>query len=60
MTLHVEAVRGHSVWWIWAIRDKGGALIEESTTQFRSAAAAESSGRARIAEVEEGRRRRES
>lgn len=57
MTLDVVAVRGHSTWWVWAIRDKQGALIEESTTQFRSAAAAESEGRARIAEFEERRQR---
>lgn len=60
MTLHLEAVRGHSTWWIWAIRDKSGVLIEESTTQYRSAAAAESNGKARIVEVEEGRRHRDS
>ncbi len=52
MTLHIVATRGHSTWWIWTIRDKTGALIEESTTQFRSAAAAEAEGRARIAEFQ--------
>ncbi len=57
MTLHLVAVRGHSMWWVWAIRDKAGALVEESTTQFRSAAAAEVHGRARIAEFEDRRQR---
>ena len=52
MTLHIVAVQGRSTWWIWAIRDKAGALVEESRTQFRSAAAAEIQGRARIAEFE--------
>jgi len=52
MTLQIVAVRGHSTWWIWAIRDTAGALIEESRTQFRSAAAAEVQGRARISEFE--------
>jgi len=55
MTLDVVAVRGHSTWWVWAIRDKHGALVEESRTQFRSAAAAELEGRARIAEFDERR-----
>lgn len=50
MTLDIVAVRGHSTWWIWMIRDKAGVVVEESTTQFRSAAAAEVEGRARIAE----------
>ena len=57
MTLDVVAVRGHATWWIWTIRDKSGAVIEESTTQFRSAAAAELQGRTRIAEFDERRRR---
>jgi len=58
MTLDVVAVRGHSTWWVWAIRDKRGALVEESTTQFRSAAAAEREGQARIAAVEQRLRQR--
>jgi hypothetical protein len=53
MTLHIVAVRGHSMWWVWAIRDKAGTLVEESTTQFRSAAAAELQGGARIAALKE-------
>ena len=52
MTLQIVAARGHATWWIWTIRDKAGALVEQSTTQFRSAAAAEAQGRARIAEFE--------
>ena len=60
MTLHIVAVRGHSTWWIWAIRDKVGALVEQSTTQFRSAAAAEIQGRTRIAQFEESRQPRTS
>jgi hypothetical protein len=52
MTLQVVAVRGHSTWWVWAIRDEAGALVEEGTTQFRSAAAAEVEGRVRIADFE--------
>ena len=57
MTLQILATRGHATWWVWAIRDKAGVLVEESTTQFRSAAAAEVQGRARIAEFEERRQR---
>lgn len=53
MTLHLVAIQGHATWWVWAIRDKAGVLVEKSTTQFRSTAAAESEGRARIAEFEE-------
>lgn len=56
MTLHIDAVRGQSTWWVWVIRDTAGVLIEESTIQFRSAAAAEVSGRARLAVFEEERR----
>jgi len=37
---------------MWTIRDSTGVLVEESKTQFLSAAAAESQGRARIAEFE--------
>ena len=58
MTLHLVAVRGRSTWWMWTIRDSTGVLVEESKTQFLSAAAAELQGRARIAEVEERRRER--
>lgn len=57
MTLHVVATRGHATWWVWAIRDEAGALVEESTLQFRSAAAAEAQGRARIAEFDARGRR---
>ena len=56
MTLHIDAVRGQATWWVWAIRDTAGALIEESTMQFRSAEAAEAQGRARLAVFEEERR----
>jgi hypothetical protein len=57
MTLHIDAVKGHSTWWMWAIRDTAGVVVEESATQFRSAAAAEAHGRARLAVFEERRRR---
>lgn len=60
MTLHIDAVRGQSTWWIWAIRDTAGIMVEESATQFRSAAAAEAHGRARLAVFEERRQRRAS
>ena len=60
MTVHIVAVRGHSMWWVWTIRDNAGVLVEESRTQFRSAADAESQGRARIAEFEESRQPRAS
>ena len=40
------------MWWTWVIRDNAGLLVEESRTQFRSAAAADLEGRARIAELE--------
>jgi hypothetical protein len=53
MTLSIEAVRGNATWWIWAIRDGAGALVEASTIQFRSAAAAEAQGRARMARFED-------
>src|SRR5438552_9315471 len=52
MTLHIVEIRGRSMWWTWVIRDDTGVLVEESRTQFRSAAAAESQGRARIADLE--------
>ena len=52
MTRQIVAARGHATWWIWTIRDNAGVLVEQSTTQFRSAAAAEAQGRARIAEFE--------
>jgi len=58
MTLHVVAVRGHSTWWIWAIRDPVGVHVEESTMQFASAKAAEAHGRARLAELERYRQGR--
>lgn len=60
MTLHIVAVRGHSMWWVWMIRDSAGVLVEESRTQFRSAADAELQGRTRIAEFEESRQPRAS
>ena len=49
MTLHLVQVRGRLTWWMWTIRDSAGVLVAESKTQFLSAAAAESQGRARIA-----------
>jgi hypothetical protein len=58
MKLHLASVRGRSTWWVWEIRDDAGALLEGSTTQFLSAEAAESQGRARIAEFEARRRER--
>jgi hypothetical protein len=58
MTLHVVAVRGHSTWWIWAIRDTAGAHIEESAMQFASAAAAHVHGNARVAELKKDRQGR--
>jgi hypothetical protein len=58
MTLHVVAVRGHSTWWMWAIRDTVGVRVEESTMQFASATAAEAHGRARLTELEQERQRR--
>jgi hypothetical protein len=48
------------MWWVWTIRDNAGVLVEESRTQFRSAADAELQGRARIAEFEESRQPRAS
>ena len=53
MTLDVVAVQGHSTWWVWVIRDTAGVLVEQSTIQFRSAATAESRGRARMAQLEQ-------
>jgi hypothetical protein len=50
--LHIVEIQGRSMWWAWVIRDDAGALVEESRTQFRSAAAAELQGRARIADLE--------
>jgi len=52
MTLHIVEIRGRLMWWTWVIRDNAGVLVEESRTQFRSAAAAELQGRARIADLE--------
>jgi len=57
ITLHLVSIQGRSTWWVWTIRDDAGVLVEQSTTQFLSAAAAESQGRARIAEFEERRKR---
>ncbi len=56
MTLHLEAVQGRSTWWMWAIRNTAGVLIEQSTMQFRSAEAAEVQGRARLAAFQEAGR----
>ena len=52
MTLQIVEIRGRAVWWTWVIRDSAGVLVEESQTQFRSAAAAELQGRVRIADLE--------
>jgi len=52
MTLHIVEIRGRSMWWAWVIKDSAGVLVEEGRTQFRSAAAAEQEGRARIADLE--------
>jgi hypothetical protein len=52
VTLHIVEIRGRSPWWTWVIRDADGTLVEESRTQFRTAAAAELQGRARIAYLE--------
>jgi hypothetical protein len=49
MTLQIVAVQGYATWWTWTIRSAAGVLREQSTTQFRSAAAAEAHGRARLA-----------
>jgi len=51
VTLHIVEIRGRAQWWSWEIRDRAGVLVEESMTQFRSAAAAELHGRARIADL---------
>jgi hypothetical protein len=56
--LHIVEIRGRSPWWTWVIRDSAGVLVEESLTQFRSAADAELKGRARIADLEHRRRQR--
>jgi hypothetical protein len=58
VTLHIVEIRGRSPWWTWVIRDSAGVLIEESLTQFRSAAAAELKGRARIEDLENRRGQR--
>jgi hypothetical protein len=58
VTLHIVEIRGRTPWWTWVIRDSAGVLIEESLTQFRSAAAAELKGRARIEDLENRRRQR--
>jgi len=52
VTLHIVEIRGRAMWWTWVIRDSTGILVEESRTQFRSPAAAELQGRARIADLE--------
>jgi hypothetical protein len=53
MTLQIVAVQGYATWWTWTIRSAAGALREQATMQFRSAAAAEAHGRARLAELKE-------
>jgi hypothetical protein len=55
MNLQILAVQGYATWWVWTIRDAADVLIEQSTMQFRSAAAAEARGRARLAVLEERR-----
>jgi hypothetical protein len=55
VTLHIVEIRGRAMWWTWVIRDSTGVLVEESRTQFRSAAEAELRGRARIADLENRR-----
>jgi hypothetical protein len=57
VTLHIVEIRGRSLWWTWVIPDSG-VLVEESLTQFRSAAAAELQGRARIEDLEPRQRQR--
>jgi hypothetical protein len=52
MTLEIVAVQGYATWWKWTIRSATGVLIEQSTMQFRSAAAAEARGQARLVELE--------
>jgi hypothetical protein len=52
MTLQIMAVQGHATWWKWTISTAAGVLKEQSTMQFRSAAAAEAHGRARLAELQ--------
>jgi hypothetical protein len=52
VTLHIVEIRGRSMWWSWVIRDNAGVLVEESRTQYRSAAEAELQGRARIVDLE--------
>ena len=53
MTLQIEAVQGYATWWKWTIRSAAGVVREQSTMQFRSAAAAEAHGRARLAELQD-------
>jgi len=53
MKLDIVAVQGYATWWIWVIRDNTGVVVEKSTTQFRSAATAESQGRARITQLDQ-------
>jgi hypothetical protein len=52
MTVDIVAVRGQVTWWTWKIRDKSGAILEESKTQYRVVGDAEASGRARLAQLE--------
>jgi len=54
--LQVVAVQGYATWWKWTIRSPAGVLLEQSTMQFRSAAAAEALGQTRLAELKERQR----
>lgn len=53
-TLEIVPIRGQSTWWIWAIRNEAGDLLDQSRTQFRSPVAAESEGTARLAALARG------
>jgi hypothetical protein len=57
LSLTVVPASGHAAWWTWVIRDDVGALVEASSTHFRVAADAEKHGAARLAMLEEHRRR---
>ena len=56
MIVQIVAVQGYATWWKWTIRSSAGVLIEQSTMQFRSAAAAEARGQTRLVELKERRR----
>jgi hypothetical protein len=59
MTLQIVSVQGYATWWTWTIRSAAGVLMEQSTMQFRSAAAAEATGRTRLTELKARRQRDE-